>query len=236
MTANLVFLLLFVALSCWAVNALVVWVPLRLAEEERAESNLTTYWSVLVGFRLAGILSFAVVALQVAVFGLCYWRLGPGVPLIVWAIFYWALIALAAIDLKTTFLPDILTLPLLWLGLVIQLWPASRTVGPELAIAGAVLGYLPLYLLAQAFLAVRKREGLGFGDLKLVAAIGAWIGPWPLPWILVIASLAALVWAGVQALSGRKGLMQSEFPFGPWIALATFAFAISGMIRTPVGG
>ena len=236
MTATPVFLLAFVALSCWAVNALVVWVPLRLAEEERAESNLTTYWSVLVGFRLAGIVSFAVIALQVAAFGICYWRLGPGVPLVVWVVFCWGLIALAAIDLKTTFLPDILTLPLLWLGLVIQLWPASRTVGPELAIAGAVLGYLPLYLLAQAFLAIRKREGLGFGDLKLVAAIGAWIGPWPLPWILVIASLAALAWAGIQALSGRKGLMQSEFPFGPWIALATCALAIHGMSGASAGG
>lgn len=98
------------------------------------------------------------------------------------------------------------------------------------------MGYLPLYLFAQAFLAVRKREGLGFGDLKLVAAIGAWIGPWPLPWILVIASLAALTWAGIQALSGRKGLMQSEFPFGPWIALATGALAINGMVRVSAGG
>lgn len=231
MTASLLGLIVFVAMSCMAVNALVVWVPLRIAEEERAEAALTSYWSVLRAFRVEGRLSVAVVALQVAVFAFCYWRLGAGVPLIVWVIFYWALIALAAIDLRTTFLPDALTLPLLWLGLVIQLWSGSRTVGPEQAIAGAVFGYLPLWLLAQGYLLLRKREGLGYGDLKLLAAIGAWIGPWPLPWILVLASLGALAWIGIQALCGRRGLMQSEFPFGPWIAAAAISVTLNGLNR-----
>lgn len=145
-----------------------------------------------------------------------------------WMLNAWVLIVLAFIDYRTRLLPDMLTLPLLWLGLLIQLWPTTRTVGLELAVIGAVAGYLPLWLLAHLYRLIRHRDGLGMGDLKLLAAMGAWSGPWLLPYVLLVAALLAIL--GVlftRVLAQRKIGMQEELPFGPSIILA-YGLVISG--------
>ncbi len=221
MMVEIALLAVLVVGSGLLINALVLWVPLRMHEEEGAgdQSALTSYWQVLRSLHTQGLLTVVITTLVMGVILFFYWRYGLTLKSLAWMTFYSLLLALAAIDLNTTFLPDALTLPLLWLGLLAQLFPETRTVGPGLAIAGAIGGYLPLWLLAQAYRQLRKREGLGFGDLKLLAALGAWLGPLPLPWILFVASALSLFPVALQAIRGRKGLMQQEYPFGPWIVL-----------------
>ncbi|HEV2365166.1 MAG TPA: A24 family peptidase [Caulobacteraceae bacterium] len=128
----------------------------------------------------------------------------------------WCLICLAAVDLLTLRLPDAFTLPLSAVGLglaAVRGW----SVFPN-HLAGAVLGYAVFSLLALAWRAWRGVDALGKGDAKLLAAAGAWLGWRPLPSVLLIASLAALAFAGGRALLGRRAL-ERELAFGPFLAL-----------------
>jgi prepilin signal peptidase PulO-like enzyme (type II secretory pathway) len=93
-----------------------------------------------------------------------------GIQTTLWAMWGSGLVVLAFVDARTKLLPDALTLPLLWLGILIQLFPETRTIGLELSVIGTVAGYLPLWLLAQAYRFIRGRDGLGMGDLKLLAS------------------------------------------------------------------
>ena len=112
-------------------------------------------------------------------------------------------------------------MPLLWLGFLIQLFPETASFGLETAVMGAVLGYLPLWLLAQAYRLIRGRDGLGMGDLKLLAAMGAWSGPSVLPPVIFAAAFFAIVWLMLQRLFRRQGgHRHEEHPFGPWLILA----------------
>lgn len=148
---------------------------------------------------------------------------------LVWFTFGCGLIVLGLVDYQTRLLPDMLTLPLLWLGLLIQLWPTTSTVGLEMAVIGAVAGYLPLWLLAKLYWLVRKRDGLGMGDLKLLAAMGAWSGPWLLPHVLLGASLLAILAVlCCRLLTSRRIGMQEALPFGPSIILAYGLLAVVG--------
>lgn len=141
--------------------------------------------------------------------------------MIAWFLYACGLILLALIDYQTKLLPDILTIPLLWLGLILQLFPETASFGLEMAVIGAVLGYIPLWLLAQAYRLIRGRDGLGMGDLKLLAVMGAWSGPWVLPQVIFAAALFAIVWFVIQRILRRSGgSMQDEHPFGPWLILA----------------
>jgi leader peptidase (prepilin peptidase)/N-methyltransferase len=138
-----------------------------------------------------------------------------------WMLFGWGLIALAVIDARTKLLPDVLTLPLMWLGIVMQLFPETRTVGLESSIWGVVAGYVPLWLLAHMYLLLRGRDGLGMGDLKLLAAMGAWSGAAILPMVVFLAALMALIGVLTLRVVRRESSdLQAEFPFGPWIAVA----------------
>ena len=138
-----------------------------------------------------------------------------------WLLFGWGLIALAVIDARTKLLPDALTLPLMWLGIVMQLFPQTRTIGLEAAVWGVIAGYVPLWFLAHAYLLLRGRDGLGMGDLKLLAAMGAWSGPWILPNVIFLSALMALTGILVHRLLRRQLTdMCAEFPFGPWLILA----------------
>jgi prepilin signal peptidase PulO-like enzyme (type II secretory pathway) len=140
-----------------------------------------------------------------------------------WAIWSVALVVLAFVDARTKLLPDMLTLPFLWLGIVIQLFPETRTIGLELSVIGAVAGYLPLWLLAQAYRLIRGRDGLGMGDLKLLAAMGAWSGPLVLPQVLLLAALLAIAVFVIERLVHRSaGGFHEERPFGPAIVAAYF--------------
>ena len=132
-----------------------------------------------------------------------------------WLFFAWSLIALAFIDRETQLLPDQITLPLLWGGLIAAV--LFDHVTPVDAIVGAALGYAVLWALYWAFKGVTGREGMGHGDFKLLAAIGAWLG-WPaLPAVVLIASTLGLAWA-VVAIVRKTMRRQDPMPFGPFLA------------------
>lgn len=154
-------------------------------------------------------------------FTACLWRLGPGIPALAAMGLCATLLALAMIDADTMLLPDNLTLPLLWAGLLLSLTPWGFT-GPTAAIGGAALGYGLLWLVATGFKLVTRRDGMGHGDLKLLAALGAWFGWNALPAIILIASLAGVLIGVVLLLTGKSRRGQ-PMPFGPYLAAAGWA-------------
>jgi len=145
------------------------------------------------------------------------WHFG-GSLLTLWAlVFAWVLIALTFIDADTQLLPDDLTLPLLWLGLLVNVAGTFTTL--QAAVIGAVLGYLSLWCVYWAFKLATGKEGMGYGDFKLLAALGAWLGWQLLPLIILIsAAVGAVVGLVGIVVAGRdKG---ARIPFGPYLAAA----------------
>ncbi|WNK18984.1 A24 family peptidase [Halomonas piscis] len=135
-----------------------------------------------------------------------------------------ALLAMAVIDLRTQLLPDALTLPLLWAGLLYQLLFQPAMLAP--AVIGAMAGYLVLWSLYWLFRLVTGKEGMGYGDFKLLAALGAWLGWSLLPLVLMLAAgFGALVGLALQANPRRRGL---PMPFGPFLAMAGWAGLLAG--------
>ncbi|ODC04879.1 methyltransferase [Terasakiispira papahanaumokuakeensis] len=136
-----------------------------------------------------------------------------------------ALLALALIDARTQLLPDALTLPLLWAGLLFQLcfqpWQLST------AVIGAMSGYLSLWSLYWAFRLLTGKEGLGYGDFKLLAALGAWLGWQVLPLLLLWAAAAGIVIGGLWQWRHPDQRGQ-HLPFGPYLAGAGILFLITG--------
>ena len=136
------------------------------------------------------------------------------------------LLPLTLIDLRTKMLPDMLTLPFLWAGLLFHaLAPASFPTLAD-AVYGAVAGYVALWLLYWLFYGITGREGLGYGDFKLLAALGAWFGWAMLPGILLLAASLGLIAAVFARLVSNKKLTR-EIPFGPFLAAAGLAFYFS---------
>jgi Type II secretory pathway, prepilin signal peptidase PulO and related peptidases len=149
-------------------------------------------------------------------------------------IFTWLLIAITVIDIEHQLILDILSLPLLWLGLIIN--SQSVFTDPIDAIWGAVIGYMLLWTLFYAFKFLTKKEGMGFGDFKLLAAMGAWFGVEALAQIILIASLSSILWIVALSLFHRRNL-QEPVAFGPFLALgglctlllgSSFIFALIG--------
>lgn len=156
----------------------------------------------------------------------CAWRYGATATALAWAGFGSVLLALAAIDWDTTLLPDDLTLPLLWAGLIAAAlgWTGRSLVD---ALWGAVAGYLSLWSVYWAFKLLTGKEGMGYGDFKLLAALGAWLG-WMaiLPLVLVASCLGALVGLGMKA---GGTLREGRYvPFGPFLALSGMLVWILG--------
>ncbi|WP_407850047.1 prepilin peptidase [Bordetella petrii] len=163
-------------------------------------------------------------ALTALLFALCAWRFGP-TPLALCAMALCAaLLALAWIDLQASLLPDAITLPLAWAGLLVNLGGALAPL--PLAVLGAVVGYAFLWLLFHMFRLLTGREGMGYGDFKLLAALGAWFGLAALPGVLLVASLAGVAGAGLLRLSGQAQRGQ-PLPFGPYLALAGVAMLLA---------
>lgn len=129
--------------------------------------------------------------------------------------FLWILIALTLIDLDEQLLPDNLTLPLLWLGLLVNLHSMYVTLAS--AVIGAAAGYLILWSIYWIFKLLTGKEGMGYGDFKLLAALGAWLGWQTLPLIILISALMGAMAGLGYLLIRRKNL---EFPFGPYLATA----------------
>jgi leader peptidase (prepilin peptidase)/N-methyltransferase len=138
----------------------------------------------------------------------------------------WWLLALGWIDLRSWLLPDVLTLPLIIVGLAVTvaLDPDQLT---QHAV-GAALGFLGLAAIAALYRALRGREGLGGGDAKLLASSGAWLGTAALPPVILLAALSALAAAGCLRLAGIRLGRYSALPFGPFLAFSTWAFWLSG--------
>lgn len=143
-------------------------------------------------------------------------------------LFGWWLLALSWIDLRYWVLPDVLTLPLIVAGL-----SAAALLDPESLLdraLGAVLGYLAFRGLAAIYRALRRREGLGAGDAKLLSALGAWIGLVALPQVILAGALGGLVTAGVLHLSGTRLRASSGLPFGPLLALPAWIIWLCGSV------
>ncbi|OOG59655.1 A24 family peptidase [Rhodanobacter sp. C03] len=153
------------------------------------------------------------------------WKFGPTWPALAGLLLTWTLIALSGIDFRTQLLPDQLTFPLLWLGLLLALLPMF--VAAPAAIIGAAIGYLSLWSVYWVFKLLTGKEGMGYGDFKLLAALGAWMGPVALlPIILLSSLIGALVGGSLIAL--RRHQREVPMPFGPFIAAAGWAWFVAG--------
>lgn len=147
------------------------------------------------------------------------WRYGPTFHTAGFILFTWILIALVFIDADTRYLPDDLTLPLLWLGLLFHL--NGGGIALDDAVIGALAGYLSLWSIFWAFKLLTGKEGMGYGDFKLLAALGAWLGWKMLPVIVLLSSIAGAVIGITLILLSRHG-MGKPMPFGPYLGIAGF--------------
>ena len=160
-------------------------------------------------------------------FGFCVWRWGWSVTAVLWCGYCAALLTLAAIDWDTTLLPDDINLPLLWAGLIAAALQWNPDVSLPDALWGAVAGYMSLWLVYWAFKLVTGKEGMGYGDFKLFAALGAWFGWTALVPVILMASVIGAVIGLVMKFS--SGLREGGYiPFGPFLAGAGFTAMIFG--------
>ena len=147
----------------------------------------------------------------------CVWRFGFGWQGFGAVLFTWFLVAASGIDFRTQLLPDSLTLPLMWLGFIAA--HENLFVGPKTALAGAMVGYGSLWLVWWLFKQLTGKEGMGHGDFKLLAAIGAWCGlKGILPTILFSSLVGAIIGSIWLAIKGRD--KATPLPFGPYLAIA----------------
>lgn len=182
---------------------LVSWVVLRGRCSQCAQSISARYPIVeLLGGALAA---------------LAIWRFGATWQAAAACVFLWTLVALTFIDFDTQYLPDNLTLPLLWAGLAANLFHLFTPLAD--AVIGAIAGYLVLWLVYWAFKLIRNKEGMGHGDFKLLAALGAWLGWQVLPVIIVLSCVAgAAIGISLMVFRGRDHNL--PIAFGPFLAIA----------------
>ena len=159
----------------------------------------------------------AVELLTAVLFAACIHRFGVGPEGLAALVFTGLLVAMAGIDLRTQLLPDQLTYPLLWIGLAVA--TVSLFVPPVQAIVGALVGYLSLWSVYWAFKLLTGKEGMGHGDFKLLAALGAWCGAWAILPIVLMSSLIGAV-VGSLWLWLRGADRATPIPFGPYLAVA----------------
>ncbi|MBC7803786.1 MAG: prepilin peptidase [Candidatus Parcubacteria bacterium] len=144
---------------------------------------------------------------------------GYGIAALAGALLIWCSIALAFIDQATGYLPDDITLPLLWAGLLLNL--AGAFVPLREAVIGAAAGYLSLWLVYWGFKLATGKEGMGYGDFKMNAAVGAFLGWKVLPLVILVSAAVGLVFGVAQMLASRGGWASDfKFHFGPYIAIA----------------
>ena len=149
--------------------------------------------------------------------GYVAWRFGASAAAAGAMIFVWTMIALAFIDLDTFYLPDNLTLPLLWTGLLFNIGATFTDLTS--AVIGAAAGYLVLWTVFWAYKLATGKEGMGYGDFKLLAAIGAWLGWKMLPLVILLSSFVGAVIGIALIVLARRG-RNVPIPFGPYLALA----------------
>ena len=161
---------------------------------------------------------YPVIELAAGIIGAyCAVRFGPGMAAVAAMVFLWAILAASAIDIDTQLLPDSITLPLLWLGLLLNI--SGTFVDLRSAVIGAAAGYLILWSVYWAFKLATGKEGMGFGDFKLLAAIGAWCGWQSLPLTILASSLIGAI-VGVALIIIAKRGKNVPIPFGPYLGAA----------------
>jgi len=153
------------------------------------------------------------------------WHFGPTLAFVYSSLLTFGLIALTGIDLDEMLLPDHLTLPLLWLGLLLNL--NHTFASPTDAIIGAAAGYLSLWSVFWLFKLATGKEGMGYGDFKLLAVFGAWLGWQLLPLVILLSSLVGAV-VGISLMLMKRNSMANPIPFGPYIAAAGWIALIWG--------
>lgn len=149
--------------------------------------------------------------------GYVVWHFGPTVQGAGALLLVWALIALAAIDIDTQLLPDAITLPLLWLGLLFNL--QGTYIDLTSAVIGAMAGYLILWSVFWAFKIATGKDGMGYGDFKLLAALGAWLGWQMLPAVILLSSVVGAM-VGIGLIFATRHGRNVPIPFGPYLAAA----------------
>lgn len=153
------------------------------------------------------------------------WTFGAGYLTIALLLFTWCLVSLTMIDADTQLLPDNMTLPLLWLGLIVNYFGLMTSL--ESALWGAIWGYLSLWIVYHLFKLATGKEGMGYGDFKLLAALGAWLGWQMLPIIILLSSVVgAVIGIGMIAIRGKD--KNIPMPFGPYLAIAGWIALIWG--------
>ena len=157
--------------------------------------------------------------------GLIAWHFGFGWEAGLMMLLSWTLISLTMIDIDHQLLPDNITLPLLWLGLIANTFGAFTTL--DQAIWGAIAGYMSLWSIYWLFKLVTGKEGMGYGDFKLLAALGAWLGWQALPMIILLSSLVGAV-IGILLMFLKNQGKSVPIPFGPYLAIAGWIAAIWG--------
>ncbi len=158
----------------------------------------------------------AVELLTALLFAACGWRFGAQPQVLLWCGMVATLIALALIDFDTQYLPDDLTMPLLWAGIVSAAlgWLPIKL---GVSVGGAVAGYVSLWLVFHAYRLIRGKEGMGAGDFKLLAALGAWLGWQLIPSVILLSSAVGAI-VGIALIVGRKHDRDVPIPFGPYLA------------------
>lgn len=149
-----------------------------------------------------------------------------GWPVLFALIFTWVLISLTFIDFDTMLLPDQLTLPLIWLGLLVNM--AGSFTNLQDAVLGAVFGYMSLWSIYWGFKLLTGKEGMGYGDFKLLAALGAWFGWQALPLIILLSSFAGAI-IGIAVIAASKDKESRPLPFGPYLAIAGWVYLVYGV-------
>ncbi|WP_454765023.1 prepilin peptidase [Cupriavidus campinensis] len=167
-----------------------------------------------------------------ALSALAMWHFGPTVQALAAIVMVWALVTLTMIDADTQLLPDQITLPLLWLGLLLNLNGAFAPLAD--AVIGAAAGYLLLWSVYWLFKLVRGKEGMGYGDFKLMGALGAWFGWQALPALVLLSSVVGALF-GIMLLVVRRQGRETPFPFGPFIAGAGLIVLFFGAGVLPLG-
>jgi leader peptidase (prepilin peptidase)/N-methyltransferase len=153
------------------------------------------------------------------------WQTGWGIEAFALILFIWCLISLTMIDYDTQLLPDSITLPLLWLGLIFNLSGTFTDINS--AVIGAIAGYLSLWSVYWLFKLTTGKEGMGFGDFKLFAAFGAWFGWMSLPLIILLSSLVGAV-LGIAMIIFMGRDKAKPMPFGPYLCGAALVYIFWG--------
>lgn len=190
------------------------------AESKTLNEPLKFSWKEFFSFE------FAIIAiLSTIAFNILFYEFGLGLKLLLAVIFIYGLILLATVDLKTQYLPDVITIPLIIIG--ITQGYLEVFVNLQDAIIGGLAGYFTLYVLNLVYRITRGIDGMGGGDFKLLSALGAWVGWQMLPLILLLSSIIG-IFVALFIIKLRRENLQAPTPFGPSLAFSGFIAFIYG--------